>query len=202
MFRQKVIFFMHTVQKSFPLLHKVVLHYKIISSCNIWHTSAVSGVLKHREPLKTLFYYSVCKVHIFATLFRYSTLLTTGTEKWKYGNSGKTGEKFFVLYINAMPFHCSCKKMLPFLWLQPNACIVAEIHSAFSFPWIHNDVNIIVSFCHTMAMKCRLEDEIERQLKCKYVTDCTFSGASRSTITALSICANMVCHSTLRYMWT
>jgi hypothetical protein len=72
---------MHTVQKSSTLLYKEILNYKIIPPCNTWHTSAISGVVKQLERLKTLFYYSARKVHIFATLFRHSTLLIRGIEK-------------------------------------------------------------------------------------------------------------------------
>jgi hypothetical protein len=57
---------MRTVQKIFLILHKVVLHYKIIPACNTWNTSAVSGVLKQEETLTTKVYFSACKVHIFA----------------------------------------------------------------------------------------------------------------------------------------
>jgi hypothetical protein len=92
-----------TVQKSVPFLHKVVLHYKIIAACNTWHSSAVSGVIKHLTALKM--YFAPCKVHIFVTLFSYSTLLTRGIEKWKYGNSGETAEKIpsFVHECQTLP---------------------------------------------------------------------------------------------------
>jgi hypothetical protein len=81
----------HTVQKSVPLLHKVVLHYKIIAAFNTWHSSAVSGVIKHLAGPKV--YFSPCKIHIFVTPFSYLTLLTRGIEKWKYGYWGGTAEK-------------------------------------------------------------------------------------------------------------
>lgn len=65
---------MRIVQMRFPLLHKVILHYNIIISCNTCHTYAVSGAVKYLKPLKILFYYSVCKIYIFATLLSYLTL--------------------------------------------------------------------------------------------------------------------------------
>jgi hypothetical protein len=46
---------------------------------------------------------------------------------------------FLVSYFRAKPFHCSCKRILPFLQSQTNVCIVAEIQSAFSFLLIHNE---------------------------------------------------------------
>jgi hypothetical protein len=76
--------------------------------------------------------------------------------------------KVSVLYISAKPFHCICKKILPFLWLQPNACIVAEIQSVLVFCKFIVNSKIVISFHHTKAMKYRLKgDEIERQLNCK-----------------------------------
>jgi hypothetical protein len=80
-----------TVRKSVPLLHKVGLHCKIIAACNIRHSSAVSGVIKHLGTLKM--YFSARKIHIFVTPLSYSTMLTRRREKWKYGNSGETGKK-------------------------------------------------------------------------------------------------------------
>jgi hypothetical protein len=44
-----------TVQKNVPLLHKVLLHYKIIVACNTLYYSAVSGVIKHMGALKVYF---------------------------------------------------------------------------------------------------------------------------------------------------
>jgi hypothetical protein len=57
------------------------------------------------KTLKLLFYYSVCKIHIFATLLSYLTLLTGGIEKWKYGNSRETREKTlcFVHQSHGLP---------------------------------------------------------------------------------------------------
>jgi hypothetical protein len=113
--------------KEFLPRHKV--HYKIIPSCNTWHTWAVSGVIKYLEPLKTLSYYSVCKIHILATLFSYLTPLTRRIEKWKYGNSRETGEKILcsIHQSQALPLHC------PFY-----GCIITKIQSAFSFLWVHS----------------------------------------------------------------
>jgi hypothetical protein len=127
---------MRTVQKILPLLHRVVLHYKIISDHNTWHTSAVPGVensWKHSEIC-----FSAWKFQIFAALFRYSTLSSKGIEKWKYENE-RLERKFFVSYISAESFHCRCKSILPFLWSRPNTCIVAGVKSAFSFLWVHSE---------------------------------------------------------------
>jgi hypothetical protein len=65
----------------------------------------VSGFIKYLEPLKTLFYYSVCKIHILATLYSYLTQLTRGIEKRMYGNSRETVEKIlcFVHQSQALP---------------------------------------------------------------------------------------------------
>jgi hypothetical protein len=130
---------MHTVWKSFPLLHKVVLHYKIIPSCNTWHTSIASGVIKQLVTPKTLLCYFARKVHIFATFFRYSPCCLGGQKTESVEIQERLERKFFVLYISAKPFHCNCKKILPVLWSQPNACIVAEIQGAFSFLWVHSE---------------------------------------------------------------
>jgi hypothetical protein len=75
--------------------------------------------------------------------------------------------KFFVSYISPKPFHCSCKKILPFLWSQPNACIVAEIRSAFSFLRVHSEFKYHSFISSYNGNETRFEDEIERQLKCK-----------------------------------
>jgi hypothetical protein len=48
-------------------------------------------------------------------------------------------EKFFIPYFSAKPFHCSCMRILPFLWSQPNAWIIAKTESAFSFLWVHRE---------------------------------------------------------------
>jgi hypothetical protein len=72
---------MQTVQKSSPFIHKVTLHYRIIPPCNIWHTFAVSGVVKQLETLKTFFCFSAREVHIFLKHLRYSTLVTRGIKK-------------------------------------------------------------------------------------------------------------------------
>jgi hypothetical protein len=93
--------------------------------------------------------------------------LTKGTEKWKYGNSGDWRE-CFVSYVSVKLFHCSCKRIMPFLWPQTNAYIIAEIQVASVFCEYIVNLNIVVSFYHTMAVKHCLEDgEIERQLKCR-----------------------------------
>jgi hypothetical protein len=63
MFRQKsyILIFMGAVQKLLLLLHKVVLHYKIIPACNTWHTSTVSDVIKQLKTLTTKVCFSACK---------------------------------------------------------------------------------------------------------------------------------------------
>jgi hypothetical protein len=75
--------------------------------------------------------------------------------------------KFIISYISAKPFCCSYKRTLSILWSQTNASeLEYRMHSVFCV-FILN-FNIVVSFHHAMAMKCRLEDdEIEKQLKCK-----------------------------------
>jgi hypothetical protein len=62
-----------------------------------------------------LFFYSVCKVHIFATSFSYSTLLTRDFEKWKYGSLGETGEEI-VRFITSAPSlsNAASRKYFPF----------------------------------------------------------------------------------------
>jgi hypothetical protein len=76
--------------------------------------------------------------------------------------------KCFVSYVSAKTFHCNCKGIMPFLWSQPNAYIILEIQSGTVFCEFIVNLNILISFYHTMAMKRCLEDgEIERQLKCK-----------------------------------
>jgi hypothetical protein len=57
------------------------------------------------ETLKTLFNFSVFKIHAFVTFFSNSTLLIRGIEKWKYGNSRETGKKMicFLHQRQALP---------------------------------------------------------------------------------------------------
>jgi hypothetical protein len=130
---------MRTVQKIFPLLHKVVLHYKIVPACNTWHNPAVSGVIKQLETLKPVFCFSALKVQIFAALFRYSTLLTKGREKWKFGNLRETRETIicFVYQCQVLSLRLQEKNALSVA--ATKACIVTEIESAFSFPQAHSE---------------------------------------------------------------
>jgi hypothetical protein len=46
---------------------------------------------------------------------------------------------FIASYLTAKPCHCSCKKILPFLRLQPNICIAAELQSVFGFLWVYSE---------------------------------------------------------------
>jgi hypothetical protein len=76
--------------------------------------------------------------------------------------------KFFVSYISAKPFHCSCKKILSFLLCKQMLALLLRyrVHSVFCELIVNS--NTIVSFHHTMAMKHSFaDDEIERKLKCK-----------------------------------
>jgi hypothetical protein len=84
--------------------------------------------------------------------------------------------KCFVSYISVKLFHCSCKRIMPFLWSKPNAYIIAEIQGASVFCEFIVNLSIVVSFYHTMAMKRFLEDgEFERELKCKIYNElCIF----------------------------
>jgi hypothetical protein len=61
------------------------LHYKIIPACNTWHTSIVSGVIKQLETLQFRVWFSTHKGPIFATIFRYMTLLTKGQKSESMG---------------------------------------------------------------------------------------------------------------------
>jgi hypothetical protein len=71
-------------------------------------------------------------------------------------------------YISTKPFHCSCKKILPFPWSQRNSWILAEIRMPSVFCEFVVNLNIVVSFHRTVALIRRLEDdEVERQLKCE-----------------------------------
>jgi hypothetical protein len=114
-----------------PLLHKVVLHYKIIPACNTWHSWIVATVINQlHAPLKSRTCFYAPKVQIFSTFIRYSTLLTKEILKWKW-SLWRPKTKFFVSYLTAKPFHCSWKCILPFVCLQPNTCIAAEIDCSF-----------------------------------------------------------------------
>lgn len=128
-FRQKsyTLIFLWVLYKSFYCFFTVVLHYKIIPAYKIWHTYTVSGVIKQVETQTTEVCFSDCNFEISATLSRYSSLLTKGKEKWKYGNSRERLErKFFVLYNSPWLFHWSCKIIISFLWSQSKACIKIE----------------------------------------------------------------------------
>jgi hypothetical protein len=59
---------------------------------------------------------------------------------------GRLERKFFVLYNSPKSFHHSCKKIMPFLWLQINACIVTEIQSAIIFLWVHRKFSCIIAW--------------------------------------------------------
>lgn len=120
-FRQKSCAFYAYCTKYFLLLHKVPQHYKIIPTCNTSHTSAFSGVIKQLETLIIILWFSVHKICIFATLFRYwyLTLLTEGTEEWKYENSRETWKKIVYSIDQCLD---------PLLQLQ-ETCIIAEKQS-------------------------------------------------------------------------
>jgi hypothetical protein len=114
-----------------PLLHKVVLHYKIIPACNTWNSWIVPTVIHHlHAPLKSRTSFYARKVQIFSTFIRYSTLLTKGILKRKWSLL-RPKTKFFVSYLTAKPFHCSWNCILPFVWPQPNMCIADEIDCSF-----------------------------------------------------------------------
>jgi hypothetical protein len=71
-------------------------------------------------------------------------------------------------YFSAKPCHCSCKRKLPSLWLKPTLASQLRYRVYSVFCEVIVNLNIVVSFYHTTAMKRGLEDdEIERQLKCK-----------------------------------
>jgi hypothetical protein len=135
-------YLMGIVQKSFPLLHKVVLHYQIIPSCNTWHISAVSIVLKHLEPLKALFYYSLFKIRVFATLFSYFTLLTRRIEKWKYG---KENSLFSKLVPN--PSIAAARKYCPFFGRKQTLASYQRyrVHSVFCEFTVNSNIYLISS---------------------------------------------------------
>jgi hypothetical protein len=118
-----------TVQKSIPLLHKVVLHYKITAASNTWHSLAVSGVIKHLEAIKMYFSH---KIHVFIMAFSYSTLLIRGIEKWKYGNW-----KFLLLYMNAKPIAAGAGRHLDTVCIQ----FSVWCHSEFEYhSFISHDI--------------------------------------------------------------
>jgi hypothetical protein len=127
------------MQKYFPLLHKVVLHYNFTPSFNTWHTPAVSGVVKHLEPLKTLFYFFLFVKFTFLLHSSVIRLLTRRTEKWKCGNSRETEGKIICFVLKSHDLPLSLKEILNFLWSQTNVCIVAEIQNAFSFLWVRTE---------------------------------------------------------------
>jgi hypothetical protein len=147
---------MRIVQRSFQLLHKVDLLYKIIPSCNTQHTSAVCGVIKHLESLKTLFYYSIRKVHIFATLFRYLTLLR---RDWRENSLFCTSVPSSSIVAASKYCHFCGRNQTPALYLR------YRVHLVFCKFIVNSNT---ISFHHTMAVKHHLKDyEIESQLNCK-----------------------------------
>ena len=60
-------------KNDFPVLHRVVLHYKFISVCNTWQILAVPDVIKQMEAIK-----SFGLLLALLTLFGFSNLLTEG----------------------------------------------------------------------------------------------------------------------------
>jgi hypothetical protein len=115
--------------KSFPLLHKVDLHYKIIPSCNNWHTSAVSGVIKHLEWLKTLL-----------LLLHSSDVRLSWLQGWKSKSIGikvRLERKFcFVHQGQALPLQLQENIVVSMVTTKR---IVPEIQSALSFSWVHSE---------------------------------------------------------------
>jgi hypothetical protein len=130
---------MRSVQKSFPLLYKVVLHYKIIATCNTSHNSTVSSVIKQLGTLKEFFISLLVR---FRSLLHSSDIWLHWLEGLKSGSMGiqeRLGRNFFLSYICPKPFYCSWHRIPSFLWSQPNDCTIAEIQSACSFLWIHSE---------------------------------------------------------------
>jgi hypothetical protein len=71
-------------------------------ACNTWHSCVVSGVIKRLGSLSIYF------LLVKFTFLLYSSVIDSGeqrVEKWKYGNSGETGEKFlcFVHQSHGLP---------------------------------------------------------------------------------------------------
>jgi hypothetical protein len=101
-------------------------------------------------------------------------LLTEEQKSESTGSQKKLERKFIVSYTIAKPFHFSCKRLLPFLWTKTK-----QLHHSwdteciqFSYMFIVN-LNTVVSFHHTMAMKHHLEDdETEQQLILNFDSNC------------------------------
>jgi hypothetical protein len=166
-------------KNSLLLLHIVVLHYKIITACNTWHIFAFSGAMKQLEEIKS-----------FGSLLASFTSLLYSSDvrvfwlkdrkvKARQFRKGLEG-KFFVPYFSAKPFHCSCKRILPFLWSQPNTCTVAEIQSAFSFLQVYSEFeycSFILSYNGSETLFGRWWNWMSAW-NAKYVRwDCAFLGA-------------------------
>jgi hypothetical protein len=107
-----------------PLLHKVVLHYKIIPACNIWHIFVFSGAIKQLEAIKPFDSLLACfKSLLHPTDFQIFWLKDRKMKAWLFKK--RLSEKF-----DDPCFHCNCKRLLPYLW-QHSSILADIVHSVF-----------------------------------------------------------------------
>jgi hypothetical protein len=123
----------------------VVLHYKVTPACITWNIFAFYGAITELEAIKSF----GSLLENFPSLLHPSDIpvrkLKTFAFQERYtGNIHCSLIQCPALPCPALPCpvlpcHCSCKRILPFLWLHTNAFNVAEIQSAFSFLSVHSE---------------------------------------------------------------
>jgi hypothetical protein len=119
-----------------PLLHKVVLHYQIIPACNISHFR-ILWCHKTAGSNETI-WFSAGKFQIFVTPYRFSNILPEGQKNESMTIQEKAkGNNLTVRASVRSPFHCNCKRLLPYLWQHTNSSIFADIESTIC-PVIYN----------------------------------------------------------------
>jgi hypothetical protein len=65
-------------------------------------------------------------------------MLTRGIEKGNCENSRETREKILCFVHQSQVLPLQLQEILAFIWLLPNACIVAELESVFSILRVHS----------------------------------------------------------------
>jgi hypothetical protein len=122
------------MQHCFPLLHRVVLHYKIIPAHNTWNIFAFSGAINQPEAKSYGF-----PLANFTSLLHSSDIRVFWLKDRKVkALQFKEGYSVFVPFFSASA-SLSWERTLPFLKSQTNTCIVAAIQSALSFLWVHGE---------------------------------------------------------------
>jgi hypothetical protein len=94
-----------------PLLHKVVLHYKIIPACNIWHIFIFSGATEHLEAIKPFgSLVASFKSLLYPTDFRIFWLKDRKMKAWLFKNRLK--KQFNGPFFSAKPLPLQLQEII------------------------------------------------------------------------------------------